>query len=152
MNKITPFIGFWVVNSLLIYLANLWLPSNFVLGNARWSPLVAVVLAGLAITIIVVVTTSVKIVLNRVAPALDSMPLTLVYYFFANFAAIWIVARMAEIFGLGISKFTYVAGLALVADVAQWVVWTVLGPKESMSKAAKTADEEPDDDEDEEGD
>ena len=38
MKMLKPFIGFWVVNSLLVYVSTLVVPGSYVLGNAYLSP------------------------------------------------------------------------------------------------------------------
>jgi hypothetical protein len=137
VRKIFLFIGFLAVNCLLVYLANQLLPDNFVLGNARLNPLAAAGVSGLLITVLIVVGVVVKAVGNKMNKTLEAVVPTLVYFWVVNFVAFWAVARMAEVSGLGVSKFTYAAGWAVVADVAQWGVWIVLGAKKEMSESVE---------------
>jgi hypothetical protein len=45
-----------------------------------------------------------------------------VSYFFVNFIGLWIITRFAEVFGLGVTSWMVVAGLALALDIAQGIV------------------------------
>lgn len=54
---------------------------------------------------------------------LDGTTKMMFVYWLSNFVALWITARLAPYFGFGTSKFTWIAGLALVADLVQYVVW-----------------------------
>lgn len=51
------------------------------------------------------------------------------FYFIANFIALWITARMAPVFGFGVVSFMWIAFLAVIADVFQFIIWKVAGFK-----------------------
>src|SRR3989338_5312825 len=113
MSKIFLILGFWVVNGLLLFIANQNFPANFVLGNALLSPIPALVAAALMITVIVTVAMVIKMMLTKIVPF------------------------------LGISSFVYVAGLAVVADLAQWLVWLVSGIKGSTTSESNNNNSKP---------
>lgn len=50
----------------------------------------------------------------------------LVFYFAANFVALWITARLAPYLGFGTTRFVWLAGLAIVADFVQFGIWKAL--------------------------
>jgi len=143
MSKIFLILGFWVVNGLLLFIANQNFPANFVLGNALLSPIPALVAAALMITVIVTVAMVIKMMLTKIVPGLESVQGHLAYFFITNFMAIWVTARFAEYAGLGISSFVYVAGLAVVADLAQWLVWLVSGIKGSTTSESNNNNSKP---------
>ena len=43
-------------------------------------------------------------------------------YFLVNFVGLWVITRFADIFGLGVTSWVVVAGLALVLDIVQGAV------------------------------
>lgn len=45
------------------------------------------------------------------------------FYFLVNFAALWITARLAPVFGFGTTRFVWLVILAFVADIFQYIVW-----------------------------
>lgn len=49
------------------------------------------------------------------------------FYFLANFIALWITARLAPVFGFGVTSFTWLVFLAIAADLIQYLAWKVCG-------------------------
>lgn len=120
MKKLLPFILFWIVNSLFIYLAAVIYPSRFVLGNFRFSMLTATIWAGLWINVLgwVAMWLFGKLKIN-----LTGMAQMFFGYWAVNAAAVWITARLATLTGLGIFSFWWAIGLGLVLNIVQYAVW-----------------------------
>jgi hypothetical protein len=129
-----PFLGFWLVNGLLLWVAVWVFPGRFVLGNSILSPLLAAVAAGLGISVLVTLGAMFKPMTDKVSPAMQGMWLTLVYFWLVNAGAIWITARMAGLLGFGVVSYYWVGLLAMVTNLAQWGVWELWGEKEGKSK------------------
>ena len=122
MKKFLPFIFFWALNTILLFLANSLSAANFVLGNARFSPIWAALVAGLVWTVLVWIA---QPLVKKVGVDPKGAIGMLVFGWVSNFAAIWLTARMAPLTGLGISSFVWAILLALVADLAQFLLWKV---------------------------
>lgn len=120
MKKYIPFISFWLLNSILLHLATTFYPLNFVLGNFWLSKLQATLWAGFWVTALV---WSARTVSERLNIKLEGRLRMFLFYWLANAAAIWLVARFAPLTGFGISRFTWAIGLGLVMNVAQWGLW-----------------------------
>ena len=122
MKKYYGFISFWVLDSLLLYLATLAYPTAYTLGNFRLSTLWAAIVAGFIWTVLVWFSEPiVAIVKLKVS---DKMKM--VFYLFVNFVALWLVARIAPYSGFGVASFVWAFLLALVANFAQRLVMKVV--------------------------
>jgi hypothetical protein len=113
------YVVMFIVNSVVVLVANTLFPNLVVLGTHLYSPLQAL-LQSMAVFSLIVVAAS---------PIIESMAGSMrmklsfehwmVLYFFINAAGLWITARFAEMLGLGIASFMTVLALALVLDIAQ---------------------------------
>ena len=56
------------------------------------------------------------------------------YYWLTNFVAIWILARFAALSGFGIEAYYWAISLGFVANLVQWVLWTVLDKAKLVEK------------------
>ena len=122
MKKYYGFISFWVLDSLLLYLATVIFPAAYTLGTFRLSVFWAAIVAGFIWTALVWFSEPiVAIVKLKVS---DKMKM--VFYLFANFVTLWFVARIAPYSGFGVASFVWVFLLALVANFAQWLVMKVV--------------------------
>lgn len=109
----------WVVSALAVGLANTWFPENVVLGTAtlsRWAALLlsSGVLAWL-MAMSIAIFTQIEVNQQRVLKPQEWA----VGYFVLNLVAVWVIGRLANELGLGVSSWLVVAILALVLDVAQ---------------------------------
>lgn len=121
-----PFLGFWVVNALLLWLASTFYPTYYVLGNARLTSVLAAVVAGLVWTAVVWK----AMAFTKKLGIKDSDMLKMSLYFLAvNFVALWIIARFSALFGFGVTSYTWVFTLAFVANLLQWGVWALTSKK-----------------------
>ena len=122
MKKYYGFISFWVLDSLLLYLATVVYPAAYTLGTFRLSTLWAAILAGFIWTALVCLSEPIVAIVKLKVP--DKMKL--VFYLFANFVALWLVARIAFFGGFGVASFVWVFVLALVASFVQSFVMKVV--------------------------
>ena len=109
----------WIVNMLVIFLANKLFPNNIVLGTMSLSPFVALVLS----TGVLAWATTVTMPIFTEIEIRKQMVLTpqhwLIGYLLLNFISLWVVARFADSLGLGISSWFVVLALAAVLDFVQ---------------------------------
>lgn len=120
IKKYLSFVSFWLLASLFLYLAALFYPANFELGNFWLSPLAATFWAGFWLTVSV---WAAKPVLTKLNLKLEGRAKMFLFYWLCNSAAIWIIARFAHLTGFGISRFYWAIGLGLVLNIAQWGLW-----------------------------
>ena len=115
-------LGFWVllvINSLVIWLANMIFPSLVVLGNANsslwWSIFHSMVLLSILGTLAVPLFEWKQEMLGRPL----SMKEWMLGYLAINFAGLWLISRFSEQFGLGVAAWWVVLVLAAALDFAQ---------------------------------
>lgn len=108
------FIFVWLVNTVVILLANNLYPSSYVLGNALMSPLIALILTAFFLTLFL------KVV-RGLPKKPDGRIMRFGYYFLANSIGIWILARLSVITGFGIPAFYWAFYLGFLTTLAQWV-------------------------------
>lgn len=126
MNKYTPFLIFWLIDSLLLWLANMFYPAYYVLGNARLSALLAAIVAGLVWTAVVWK----SMMLYKKLGIKDSdMVKSMLFWLAVNFVTLWLVARFSALFGFGVTSFVWVFALAFVANLVQWGTWALTSKK-----------------------
>lgn len=124
MKKYIPhFLIFWAVNSFLLYFATMNFPWCFVLGNWRFSAVGATIASGAIWTTLVFFAEPALSLFKFKVKGIGQM---LVFYFLANFVALWITARLAPYFGFGTTRFVWLAGLAVIADFVQFGIWKAL--------------------------
>lgn len=111
----------FAVNSLVIYLANLWFPQNVVLGTQSLSPTWALFLS---MGVLSLINTFAIPFMNQYEKS-RKQPLTpkdwMAAYFVLNFTGLWLVTRAAEQLGLGITSWVIAAILAVIIDVFQGI-------------------------------
>ncbi|MEX0896006.1 MAG: hypothetical protein WDZ94_03635 [Patescibacteria group bacterium] len=116
------FLLLWLVNVLIIWLANTVFPDNFVLGTMSLSSGTALLLSSgvLAwiVTLLIPVFTEIEIRKQMVLTPQHWVA----GYLIINTVALWSVARFADVLGFGISSWAYVLGLAVVLNLIQGMV------------------------------
>jgi len=122
------FIVVWLVNSILIYLANSLYPSPFELGTATVSRAFAPFLAGLLLTIICKLG---KFLTIQLKIELKGRYAKFAYYWLVNSAGLWIIARLAPLSGFGVSSYYWAVALGFFVNLAQWCV------RQSFKRAGK---------------
>lgn len=117
------FVVLWLVNSLLLYLANMLYPQSFVLGTHRMSVFWSGIAAGFIWTLLSWIAEPLR---KKIGLKLRGALPMLTFYFLANFVALWLTARIAPLSGFGTASFVWVAALAFVGNVAQYLLFTGL--------------------------
>lgn len=117
----------WLVNAMVISLANSVYPTQVVLGTMSLSNTAALllssgVLAGIG-TLVLPLFTEIEMRKQMVLTPQQWMA----GYLVINFVAIWAVARFADILGLGMASWFFVFGLAVVLDFVQGLVMMFYG-------------------------
>ena len=121
MLVITYFIIF-VVNALVILIANVLFPEYIVLGTATITKTWAILYSVTALTLLN--TFSIPFIReyeNRTGKMLKSSR-WMIKYFLINFIGLWLISRFAEELGLGLSSWMVAVVLAVVLDVVQGMV------------------------------
>lgn len=122
LKKYCGFISFWVLDSLLLYLASVVFPTAYALGTFKLSILWAAIVAGFIWTVLVWFSEPiVSIIKLKVS---DKMKMF--FYLLVNFVALWLVARIAPYSGFGVASFVWAFLLALVANFAQYLVMKIV--------------------------
>jgi len=121
--QLLHFIGFWLVNGILVYAVGTMAPGGVVLGNQTVSQAAAGVFFGYMLSTIIIL----------VPPAMDLMKLKLsdpkhlaLLYLAVNTAAVWGLTRLALIVGVGISAFWWAGVLGGILMLGQRLVLGVL--------------------------
>lgn len=113
------YIVLFVVSSIVLYFANQYFPEQIVLGTMSLTPQWAIVLSmgtlALFNTLALPFIREYENAKQRMLTNAEWM----VIYFFTNAFGLWIISRFAEQFGMGVSSWTFIAGLAIVLDVTQ---------------------------------
>lgn len=120
------FLVMFVVNSIVMYLANMFFPYMVVLGNARYTAVSALLVSMFALTLILTLATP---IIERVAAAANAkleMMHWIGLYMLLNIVSLWTIARYAEVFGLGIASWGVVVVLAFVMNLLQGLAITKL--------------------------
>ena len=115
------FICIMVSSAVVIAAANLWFPNNVVLGTMSLSTLWAIILSSSAISVIGTFAMPFihqwEIQRDKMATAAEMFML----YLGINFAAVWLLTRVAEVFGLGVTSWIVALLLAAALDLIQGV-------------------------------
>jgi uncharacterized membrane protein YvlD (DUF360 family) len=122
LKKIYAFIAYWILDSILLYLATLIYPAAYTLGNFRFTFFWAAIVAGFIWTVLVWFSEPLAGIF-KVKPKGN---MVLVFYLMANFVALWLTARIAPYSGFGVASFVWAFVLALVANFAQYLVMKVV--------------------------
>ncbi|KKQ98798.1 MAG: hypothetical protein UT24_C0001G0079 [Candidatus Woesebacteria bacterium GW2011_GWB1_39_12] len=120
MKRYQQFLLFWLVNSAILFLANLFFPQAVTLGNSILAMYQAVILSGFYWSLIIWYLE--PVLKDMQVPQKDNTSMMLAYLS-VNFATVWLLARMSFLTGVGIASFVYALGIAVVANFAQYMVW-----------------------------
>lgn len=128
--NLVNFLGFWIVSVLiLVVFSNIYL-DDVVLGNISITTPAATLLNGLILALAIYLVPSVVNKLDLKLKVSDEKVL-LVGYFLTNVVALWVLKRLADFTGLGISSILHVLVVAVVMSLMQ------VGVKRYSSKLLK---------------
>lgn len=126
MKNMPTYLGFWLVNTLVFYLAYLTVSGMVVLGNANLSPLASALISGLILTATIVAT---KPTTQLIGIKVKKEAEWLVIFWGVNSLSIWVIARAANYTGLGIAGFWWAMILGFVLALTPWGVWKLSNTK-----------------------
>jgi len=127
LNFVYSFVVLTFVNYLVLFLANKFFPSAVVLGTASLTPAWATLLAAEKLAIIGVAVMA-FVAYKEYKRNKDFSPKEwMTVYLVVDVAAIWLLARMADRLGFGISSFWVAIVLGAVLDWAQGIAMMAYG-------------------------
>lgn len=121
---------FWIViyliNTMVLYTASLLFPAEIVFGNAAIPNPLGVIVTALLLTGI----------LTQVEPIVQALKIKMtneaywgILYGVVNIGGLWLIARISEWSGFGITSFSVAILLGIVLNVCQYAAWKLLGGK-----------------------
>jgi uncharacterized membrane protein YvlD (DUF360 family) len=113
------FLGYSIVNTLVLSLANSFFPDAFELGNAYLNAPLAGLFSGFLLTTLLFLARGLA---RSKYFTVKGRIIMLIYYWGAASAGIWIVARIASVSGFGIARFTWAIGCGFVISLTNWLV------------------------------
>lgn len=110
-----------VVNAVIIFGANLLFPSHVVLGTFTISPLWAIVLSSSALALLSVLVMPLAGVWEHFRKHVLTPKEWMGSFLVLNFVFVWLITRIPDLLGLGVSSWFVVLILAVVLDLAHGV-------------------------------
>lgn len=129
--KAVSFLTFWVVNTVVLLIANAIFGGNVVVGNQSISTGLSAIFAGLILTALIplapkaVEKSGYKIKNKNIWPGI---------FLGLNIVTIWILKRLAIVTGFGISSILWVIILAIIITFAELAVAKTTGAMEAMEE------------------
>jgi uncharacterized membrane protein YvlD (DUF360 family) len=123
-----PFLLFWLVDSIVLYLAVLIMPAYFVLGSKTVSMWGAIFVAGFTWTLIVWLLKPLVFLFKKLKGTFAMF----VFYLVLNFVALWLTARLGPVVGFGTTRFVWLILIAIAADAVQYLIWKICGMKKML--------------------
>ena len=133
--KAVSFLTFWVVNTVVLLIANAIFGGNIAVGNQSISTGLSAIFAGLILTALIhlapiaVEKNGYKIKNQNVLPAI---------FLASNVVVLWVLKRLAVVTGFGISSILWVIILAITITFIELAVAKTTGAMEEGKKTAKT--------------
>lgn len=113
----------YLVNTIVLYTASLLFPVEIVFGNAAIPDLLGVGVTSLLLTGI----------LTQVEPIVQALKIKLtneaywgILYGVVNIGGLWLIARISEWSGFGITSFSVAILLGIILNVCQYAAWKLL--------------------------
>ncbi|OGE01017.1 hypothetical protein A3J17_03440 [Candidatus Curtissbacteria bacterium RIFCSPLOWO2_02_FULL_40_11] len=128
--NLIKFLGFWIVNAILLSIFSSLYARDVALGNASVAKPAAATVNSLILAIVVYFVPDLIKKLDLKLKISDEKVL-LVGYFLADFVALWVLKRLADFTGLGIGSILHVLVIAVVLSLVQ------VGVKRYSSKLLK---------------
>ena len=119
MILVITYFALFVVNGLIIYLANLLFPAQVVLGTMSIGLLWAILHTAGVLTLIDTLAIPFFHEKEKMMKRMLSPKEWMIGYFVLNFVAVWSITRFSEEFGMGVVSWMVVLVLALVLDFVQ---------------------------------
>jgi len=109
----------FIVNSLVIHLANLWFPQFVVLGTGHLTRTWAIILSMAELSLINTFAVPFIRQYEKKRGKMYTNQQWMIKYFLINFVGIWLIARFSDQLGMGISAWPVAAVLAIALDFVQ---------------------------------
>lgn len=124
MKDARMFIIFWFINSVILYFAPFIFTGLVVTGNARLAPFMGSLISGFLLTVADAIT----------LPVFESLKIKLkdewqwaLAYLFVNVLGVWVVARYADLTGVGVASAWVAVVIGAICNIGQWLGWKVVG-------------------------
>lgn len=117
----------WLVNALVISLANSVFPTQVVLGTMSLTTTAALLLSSGVLAGIGTLTLPLFTEIEMRKQIVLTPQQWMAGYLVINFVGIWAIARFADVLGLGMASWLFVFGLAVVLDFVQGIVMMLYG-------------------------
>ncbi|PWU23533.1 hypothetical protein C5B42_02690 [Candidatus Cerribacteria bacterium 'Amazon FNV 2010 28 9'] len=111
-----------IVNALVIGLANIYFPKQVVLGTMSLTTLWAIILSASTISLLTLLVMPFLRVYEMNRKKMMSPIELMIAYFFVNVVSLWLVTRVSQVFGLGVSSFIIVLILGFILDMVQGII------------------------------
>ena len=118
-NYLLQFVYYWIVNIILFSLAYAFYPNAFELSNINIAVVPSAIFSAFLFTVLTCLArgcAKARKITNR------GRIFMFLYYWAVSSAGIWIVARMANVSGFGIARYTWAIGLGFVSAFVHWRV------------------------------
>ena len=123
MKDTRQFFVFWLVNSFIFYFAAFVLVGLVVIGNARLTAFMASVISGFLLALADV---AIMPVCNSLSIKLKDEWQWVLVYLFINVLGVWVIARYADLTGVGITNAWMAVFLGIVLNLGQWGAWKLI--------------------------
>lgn len=121
------YFAYWVINSLVLYLASWILPeNNVVLGNWRFSSIESSIYAGFWLTFLVWVFWDFAIAREF---NLKKKMVAFGFFLIVNSISIWVISRFSNITGFELINYQWAFIIGFAATLLQRVPWRFVGPR-----------------------
>mgnify|MGYP001609295389 CR=1 FL=1 len=120
-NKLLISIG--IANAFVLYISSMLFPTNIVLGNNSLTPILAAVLTGFILSAVMALPEPTMKAIGLKTK--NEMHLAFVYLVF-NVVGLWVLGRIANYVGFGVSSFVVVFVLGFVLNFVQYFVWKMI--------------------------
>jgi hypothetical protein len=126
MKRYNKFLVFWIINSAVFFLSEIFFPQSFVVASNIFAKYQAIVFNGFVWTAMLWL---VKPVFKHLEISVEDSKSLNVKYYLVSFATVWFIARFSFITGIGIASFWYVALIAAVGRVFHYLAWKFMGKR-----------------------
>lgn len=122
----TLLLAIGIANAIVLYLSNMFFPTYVVLGNNVLSPILATVVTGFLLAAITALPLPIMKAVGLKTK--NELYLAVVYLIF-NVVGLWVLARLANYVGFGVSSYIVILVLGFVLNILQYGVWKMVSGK-----------------------
>jgi len=113
------FLGFWIINTIILTLANTIFPGAFELGNAYLNLPTAGIFSGFLITALLLIARG--LARTKDLPKKGRIVM-FIYYWGSASLSVWLIARVASLSGFGIARYTWAIGTGFALSLTHWLL------------------------------